>query len=117
MTPVENVTKREIAMSPGHSAKPLLSGVLLSCALAVLAPAVAPAQESTTLAFLRKVIQLDDGQLTAVEKGEVVTKQLHTTDKHGGDGHHAGQKRRRPAPRSAARSCGSTRRLARSRGS
>ena len=68
-------------MSPGHSAKPLLSGVLLSCALAVLAPAVAPAEESTTLAFLRKVIQLDDGQLAAVEKGEVVTKQLHTTDK------------------------------------
>ena len=53
----------------------------MSCALAVLAPAVAPAEESTTLAFLRKVIQLDDGQLAAVEKGEVVTKQLHTTDK------------------------------------
>lgn len=31
--------------------------------------------------FLRKVIGLDDAQLAAIEKGEVVTKQLTTTDK------------------------------------
>jgi len=53
----------------------------LSCVLAVLGPALAPAQESAQLSFLRKVIQLDDGQLAAVEKGDVVTKQLSTTDK------------------------------------
>ncbi len=49
----------------------------LSCSLfwtgllAVLAPSVAPAQE----------VQLDEAQLAAVEKGEVVTKILPTTDK------------------------------------
>ena len=31
--------------------------------------------------FLRKVIQLDDQKLAAIDKGEVVTKQLPTTDK------------------------------------
>jgi hypothetical protein len=56
-------------------------GVFLTCALAVLAPAVAPAQEAPPRPFLRKVIQLDDAQLAAVEKGEVVTKLLPTTDK------------------------------------
>ena len=49
--------------------------------LAVLAPAVAPAQEAPPRPFLRKVIQLDDAQLAAIEKGEVVTKLLPTTDK------------------------------------
>ena len=49
--------------------------------LVVLAPAVAPAQEPPPRPFLRKVIQLDDAQLAAVEKGEVVTKLLPTTDK------------------------------------
>jgi len=53
----------------------------LSCVLAVLGPAVATAQEPKTLKFLREVIHLDDGQLADVEKGEVVTKQLPTTDK------------------------------------
>jgi hypothetical protein len=56
-------------------------GAFLSCALAVLAPAMAPAQEAPPRPFLRKVIQLDDAQLAAVEKGEVVTKLLPTTDK------------------------------------
>ena len=56
-------------------------GVSVSCVLAVLAPAVAPAQEAPPRPFLRKVIQLDDAQLAAVEKGEVVTKLLPTTDK------------------------------------
>ncbi len=55
--------------------------VFLPCALAVVAPAVAPAQEAPPRPFLRKVIQLDDAQLAAVEKGEVVTKLLPTTDK------------------------------------
>ena len=55
--------------------------VLLACPLAFLAPAVAPAQEAPPRPFLRKVIQLDDAQLAAVEKGEVVTKLLPTTDK------------------------------------
>ena len=52
-----------------------------ACFLAVLAPAVAPAQEAPPRPFLRKVIQLDDAQLAALEKGEVVTKLLPTTDK------------------------------------
>ena len=55
--------------------------MLLTCALAVLAPSVAPAQEAPPRPFLRKVIQLDDAQLAALEKGEVVTKLLPTTDK------------------------------------
>ena len=42
---------------------------------------VASAQEPPPRPFLRKVIQLDDAQLAAVEKGEVVTKLLPTTDK------------------------------------
>jgi len=56
-------------------------GAFLTCALAVLAPSVAPAQEAPPRPFLRKVIQLDEAQLAAVEKGEVVTKLLPTTDK------------------------------------
>jgi hypothetical protein len=42
---------------------------------------MAPAQDAPSQTFLRKVIQLDDKQLAAVEKGEVVTKQLPTTEK------------------------------------
>jgi hypothetical protein len=42
---------------------------------------VAAAQEPPPRPFLRKVIQLDEAQLAAVEKGEVVTKLLPTTDK------------------------------------
>ena len=57
------------------------SGVLWVCFVAVLAPAIAPAQEAPPRPFLRKVIQLDDAQLAAVEKGDVVTKLLPTTDK------------------------------------
>ena len=53
----------------------------LSCLLALAAPAAAPAQEPPPRPFLRKVIQLDDAQLAAIEKGEVVTKMLPTTDK------------------------------------
>ena len=49
--------------------------------LAAIAPAVALAQEAPPRPFLRKVIQLDDAQLAAIEKGEVVTKLLPTTDK------------------------------------
>jgi hypothetical protein len=56
-------------------------GVLWASLLPVLAPAAAPAQEAPPRPFLRKVIQLDDAQLAAVEKGEVVTKLLPTTDK------------------------------------
>ena len=61
--------------------KQVSHGVSLACLLAVLAPAVAPAQEQPPRPFLRKVIQLDDSQLAAVEKGDVVTKLLPTTDK------------------------------------
>ena len=61
--------------------KQLTSRILLSSSLAVLAPAVTGAQGGPNQEFLRKVIQLDDSQLAAVEKGEVVTKQLPTTDK------------------------------------
>jgi hypothetical protein len=56
-------------------------GVSVFCVLAVLPPALAPAQEAPPRPFLRKVIQLDDAQLAAIEKGEVVTKLLPTTDK------------------------------------
>ena len=68
-------------MSRGDFLKQVSSGVLLFCSLVVLAPTVAPAQEPPPRPFLRKVIQLDDNQLAAVEKGEVVTKLLPTTDK------------------------------------
>jgi hypothetical protein len=61
--------------------KPVACGALQACLLAVLAPAVAPAQEAPPRPFLRKVIQLDEAQLAAVEKGEVVTKLLPTTEK------------------------------------
>jgi hypothetical protein len=49
--------------------------------LSALAPSVAMAQEAPPRPFLRKVIQLNDAQLAAIEKGEVVTKILPTTDK------------------------------------
>jgi hypothetical protein len=48
----------------------------------ILAGALAwAAEEAAPRPFLRKVIQLDDAQLALVEKGEVVTKLLPTTDK------------------------------------
>ena len=50
-------------------------------ALPSAARAEAPATEPPPRPFLRKVIQLSDDQLAAVDKGEVVTKQLPTTDK------------------------------------
>jgi hypothetical protein len=68
-------------MSRGDSVKAIVAGVLSSCVLAVLPPAVAGAQSGPDPTFLRKVIQLDDSQLAAVEKGEIVTKQLPTTEK------------------------------------
>ena len=55
--------------------------LLVLAAVAALARAQAPAAESATRPFLRKVIQLDDGQLEAIEKGEVVTKQLPSPEK------------------------------------
>src|SRR4029077_3075105 len=55
--------------------------VAWTCFLAVLAPAFARAEEAPPRPFLRKVIQLDDAQLAAIEKGEVVTKNLPTKDK------------------------------------
>jgi hypothetical protein len=58
----------------------LSRGVLSLCILVVLA-VVSSAQEPPPFPFLRKVIQLDDAQLAAVEKGEVVTKLLPTTEK------------------------------------
>ncbi|HEY5907173.1 MAG TPA: hypothetical protein VIZ31_03970, partial [Vicinamibacteria bacterium] len=58
-----------------------VSRIATSVLLAALVPAAAPAQEHPPLPFLRKVIQLDAGQLAAVEKGEVVTKLLPTTEK------------------------------------
>jgi hypothetical protein len=68
-------------MSEREFLKPISNGLSLCCFLAVLAPAVAPAQEPPPRPFLRKVVQLDDAQLAAIEKGEVVTKILPTTDK------------------------------------
>jgi hypothetical protein len=55
--------------------------VALGCFLAVLAPALSRAAEAPPRPFLRKVIQLDEAQLAALEKGEVITKLLPTTEK------------------------------------
>jgi hypothetical protein len=60
---------------------PLTAGILISFLLALLAPASVGAQDGPNQTFLRTVIQLDAQQLAAVEKGEVVTKQLPTTEK------------------------------------
>jgi hypothetical protein len=68
-------------MSDRELLKQAAFAVPFSCLLAVLAPAFASAQEAPPRPFLRKVIQLDDAQLAAVERGEVVTKLLPTTDK------------------------------------
>jgi len=68
-------------MKRAATLKQASSAVSVSCLLAVLIPAVAPAQEPPPRPFLRKVIQLDEAQLAAVEKGDVVTKLLPTTDK------------------------------------
>ena len=68
-------------MSGYLSLKQRASGTFVSLLLAVLAPTVTAAQEPPPRPFLRKVIQLDDAQLAAVERGEVVTKLLPTTDK------------------------------------
>jgi len=47
----------------------------------VAAPVFAQSPEPPPRPFLRKVIQLDDQKLAAIDKGEVVTKQLETADK------------------------------------
>jgi hypothetical protein len=47
----------------------------------VLIAGSALAQEPPPRPFLRKVIGLDDARLAAIDKGEVVTKQLPTTEK------------------------------------
>jgi hypothetical protein len=54
--------------------------ILLGAPLAFF-PTPLRAEEAPPLPFLRKVIQLDDQQLAALEKGEVVTKLLPTKDK------------------------------------
>lgn len=43
--------------------------------------ALAQAPEPPPRPFLRKVIQLNDAQLAAMDRGEVLTKQLATTEK------------------------------------
>src|SRR5688500_10220648 len=65
----------------GGSLRPQRFGWSLCCLVTVLLPALAAAQEPPPRPFLRKVIQLDDAQLAAIERGEVVTKLLPTTDK------------------------------------
>ena len=61
--------------------KRALAGASFAGLLALAPPAAVRAQEPPPRPFLRKVIQLDDGQLAAMEKGEVVTKMLPTTEK------------------------------------
>ena len=68
-------------MSAIHVLKRVSRSVSVCCALAALAPVNAPAQEAPPLPFLRNAIKLDAAQLAALEKGEVVTKLLPTTDK------------------------------------
>jgi len=58
---------------------PKLLAAALLCVAATLVRAQAP--EPPPRPFLRKVIQLDDQKLAAIDKGEVVTKLLPTTDK------------------------------------
>src|SRR6187549_176619 len=61
--------------------KRALAGASFAGLLALAPPAAVKAQEPPPRPFLRKVIQLDDAQLSAMEKGEVVTKMLPTTEK------------------------------------
>lgn len=61
-----------------RSAAFALSGVPV---LAVAVVASAPAPEPPLPSFLRKVIQLKDHQIAAMERGEVVTTQLATAEK------------------------------------
>ncbi len=63
------------------SSRQLWCALSWTCFLAVLAASVALAEEAPPRPFLRQVIQLDDAQLATVEKGEVVTKLLPSTDK------------------------------------
>ena len=58
-----------------------LSWTLALVAVAASSAARAQAPELPPRPFLRKVIQLDEAQLAAVEKGEVVTKLLPTPEK------------------------------------
>ena len=53
----------------------------LSGLLALALPPTLPAQEPPPRPFLRKVIQLDEAQLAAMERGEVVTKLLPSPEK------------------------------------
>src|ERR1051325_1415071 len=58
-----------------------LSATSLAGLVALTPAGPVQAQEPPPRPFLRKVIQLDDAQLAAMEKGQVVTKMLPTTDK------------------------------------
>jgi hypothetical protein len=51
-------------------------GVMLACG-----SASAQTPEAKAQAFLRQVIQLDEAQIASIDKGEVVTRSLPTTDK------------------------------------
>jgi hypothetical protein len=56
-------------------------GTALALTAAVLVAVPCAAAEDPPRPFLRTVIQLDDNQLAAIERGEVVTKMLPTTEK------------------------------------
>jgi len=55
--------------------------LVAASAMCVAAPLFAQPSEPPPRPFLRKVIRLDDQKLAAIDKGEVVTKQLETTEK------------------------------------
>src|SRR6185503_10506904 len=59
---------QEDSMTRVDSLNSVSSGMLWACFVAVLAPAIAPAQEAPPRPFLRKVIQLNDAQLVAVAR-------------------------------------------------
>jgi hypothetical protein len=65
-------------MKPRQFALPVVAAAAL---LVSAAPVHAQSQEPPPRPFLRKVIQLNDGQLAAIDKGEIVAKLLPTTDK------------------------------------
>jgi hypothetical protein len=60
-----------------HEVRGLVCGLLLA-GLAPAPPVAAQATEAPPRPFLRKVIQLDEAQLAAVDRGDVVTKLLPT---------------------------------------
>ena len=61
--------------------RPFVLNLMAALSLSATFSFAQPAAEAPPRPFLRKVIKFDDAQFLALEKGEVVTKILVTTDK------------------------------------